>query len=48
MKDFLSHPMFRSPEANRFFVNTLARKRVLELHRPQEPRTPQELQQADG
>ena len=26
----LSHPMFRSPEANRFFINTLNRKRALE------------------
>ena len=29
----LSHPMYRSPEANHFFWNTLIRKRTLEYYR---------------
>lgn len=40
----LSHPMYRSPEANRFFWNTIHRKRVLEYYRPQEPQEPSEPQ----
>lgn len=43
-----SHIQDKLIVADGFFVNTLARKRVLERHRPQEPRTPQELQQTDG
>ena len=37
MTDPLSHPMYRSPEANRFFWNTLARKRTLEYYRTRVP-----------
>jgi len=48
MTDPLSHPMFRSPEANRFFINVLAHKRALEHHRHPAPSIPQEPQQTDG
>lgn len=44
MTDPLSHPMYRSPEANRFFWNTLRRKRELEYYRPKEPPEPSEPQ----
>ena len=48
MTDPLSHPMYRSPDANRFFINTLARKRALEHHKHPAPSIPQELPQEDG
>lgn len=46
MTDPLSHPMYRSPEANRFFLNVLARKRALEHHKA--PSIPKEPAQEDG